>query len=83
MSYNELQWDLTFSQVVWLLGLLNCSNSTKTIWAEITGRRNGVMPCGLLNFESMDTKITSGHAACLGLKDNKQITVSSKQDDGT
>eukprot|EP00983_Pelagomonas_calceolata_P120817 1160741-Pelagomonas_calceolata.AAC.4 len=31
MSYNELQWDLTFSQVVWLLGLLNCSNSTKNI----------------------------------------------------
>eukprot|EP00983_Pelagomonas_calceolata_P106141 1159202-Pelagomonas_calceolata.AAC.17 len=31
MSYNELQWGLTFSQVVWLLGLLNFSNSTKNI----------------------------------------------------
>eukprot|EP00983_Pelagomonas_calceolata_P044642 1139392-Pelagomonas_calceolata.AAC.2 len=26
-----LQWDLAFSQVVWLLGLLNCSNCTKHI----------------------------------------------------
>eukprot|EP00983_Pelagomonas_calceolata_P026964 847389-Pelagomonas_calceolata.AAC.3 len=29
-SYN-LQWGLAFSQVVWLLGLLNCSNCTKHI----------------------------------------------------
>eukprot|EP00983_Pelagomonas_calceolata_P064327 1148078-Pelagomonas_calceolata.AAC.1 len=28
---SKLQWGLTFSQVVWLLGLLNCSNCTKSI----------------------------------------------------
>eukprot|EP00983_Pelagomonas_calceolata_P083365 1156142-Pelagomonas_calceolata.AAC.14 len=28
---RRLQWDLTFSQVVWLLGLLNCSSHTKDI----------------------------------------------------
>eukprot|EP00983_Pelagomonas_calceolata_P059396 1145905-Pelagomonas_calceolata.AAC.9 len=27
----KLQWGLTFSQVVWLLGLLNCSNCAKNI----------------------------------------------------
>eukprot|EP00200_Dunaliella_tertiolecta_P002925 CAMPEP_0202349720 /NCGR_PEP_ID=MMETSP1126-20121109/7093_1 /ASSEMBLY_ACC=CAM_ASM_000457 /TAXON_ID=3047 /ORGANISM="Dunaliella tertiolecta, Strain CCMP1320" /LENGTH=347 /DNA_ID=CAMNT_0048941575 /DNA_START=190 /DNA_END=1234 /DNA_ORIENTATION=- len=30
---------------------------------KITGRRNSVMPCGLLKFEGMDTKTKLGHAA--------------------
>eukprot|EP00983_Pelagomonas_calceolata_P028118 881618-Pelagomonas_calceolata.AAC.1 len=31
MDSYKLQWGMTSSQVVWLLGLLNCSNCTKII----------------------------------------------------
>eukprot|EP00983_Pelagomonas_calceolata_P116530 1160317-Pelagomonas_calceolata.AAC.1 len=60
VSYNEIQWGLTFSQVVWLLGLLNCSNSTKNIHET----RNKKI--------SLVSLLLSGSAACMKDREGRE-----------